>query len=238
VGQAAQPRGIGLLRTVIQWGWDRRKYGIAANHATRAGKMNSATRIDCIWTRDKVLALYDRAPDHMRGPILFALHSSWRQGDILSLDWNAYDGLGFSAYQGKTKQYVYAPCTRAVAGFVARHRERSGPVFLTQSGRPWLSKHFQHSFADLAKGCGIEGLTFHDLRGTVQTALGEAGLSDLQISALAGHELAGKNQILGSYASRTKLMAQKVIATLETTWLGDIGREFWSSSVNQIVNRL
>ena len=71
----------------------------------------------------------------------------------------------------------------------------------------------------------------------MQTVLGEAGLSDLQISSITGHSLKEKNQILGSYASRTKLMAQKVIATLENTWLADIGADLVASTVNQTVNR-
>jgi integrase len=227
----------GLLRTVIQWGWDRRKYGITANHASRTGRLHNETRIDSVWTRDKALKLYAEAPEDMRGPILFAFHTSWRQGDILTLDWKAFDGAGFAVVASKNRVPLYAPCTRAMAAFASEHERTEGPVFLTRSGRPWLSKHFQHSFADLAKACGIESLTFHDIRGTVQTVAGEAGLSDLQISAITGHKLKGKNQILGSYASRTKLMAQKVIATLENTWLADIGADLINGpTVNRIVN--
>ena len=121
--------------------------------------------------------------------------------------------------------------------FIASHPTRTGPVFLNASGKPWQSKSFQNEFAECARPLGVDGLHFHDLRGTVQTVLGEAGLSDLQISSITGHSLKEKNQILGSYASRTKLMAQKVIATLENTWLADIGADLVASTVNQTVNR-
>jgi hypothetical protein len=71
----------------------------------------------------------------------------------------------------------------------------------------------------------------------VQTVLGEAG--SIGPANLVDHrpQPEGKNQILGSYASRTKLMAQKVIATLENTWLADIGANLVVSTVNQTVNR-
>jgi hypothetical protein len=131
----------------------------------------------------------------------------------------------------------FAPCMCAMMAFTASHPTGTGPVFLNGSGKPWQSKSFQHEFSDYAKSLGIEGLHFHDLRGTVQTALGEAGLSDLQISSITGHKLKEKNQILGSYASRTKLMFSKVAITFCATRLADIGVDLVASTVNQTVNR-
>jgi hypothetical protein len=70
---------IGLLRMVIQWGWDRRKYGITINHASRPGRLHNETRIDIVWNRERALHFYGSAPAHLRFPFMFAAHSAWRQ---------------------------------------------------------------------------------------------------------------------------------------------------------------
>ena len=232
---------IGLLRTVIQWGWDRRKYGIVINHAARPGRLHTETRIDITWPRDKALLVYQNAPDHLRFPFMFAFHTAWRQADILSLDFSKFDGVCFSqAAVSRTKKKVpfFAPCTKAMFGYLASIGRDVGPVFLNASGRPWYPKSFQNEFGEFLRDAGIEGLHFHDARGTVQTVLGEHGLSDLQISSITGHKLKEKNQILGSYANRTKLMAQRVIETLEKTWLADIGADLIGHGARQKVVRI
>jgi hypothetical protein len=63
-------------------------------------------------------------------------------------------------------------------------------------------------------------------------------MSDLPISSITGHKLKEKNQVLGSYANRTKWMAQKVIAVLEKKWLAGLGADLVSGrAVNQTVSR-
>src|SRR5258706_3678331 len=170
------------LRMVIQWGWDRRKYGITINHASRPGRLHNETRIDIVWNRERALHFYGSAPAHLRFPFMFAAQV-WRQGDILTLDFSDFDGACFGKGRqagSKKKVPFFAPCTRAMMAFIASHPTRTGPVFINASGKPWQSKSFQNEFAECARPLGADGLHFHDLRGTVQPVLGEAGLSDLQ----------------------------------------------------------
>jgi hypothetical protein len=158
-------------------------------------------------------------PAHLRLPLLFAFHTAWREGDILALDFKGFDGTCFEQQRVKrSKKQVsfFAPCTRAMQAYINQLGRTSGPLFLNASGESWEQKSFQNEFHGFLR---------------------EHGMYDLQISSITGHKLKEKNQALGSYANRTKLIAQKVIAVQEKTWLADLGADLVSGrAVNQTVN--
>ena len=62
---------------------------------------------------------------------------------------------------------------------------------------------------------GIDGLTFHDLRGTAVTRLSEAGCTPQEIATITGHSLRDVAAILDRYLGRTEKIAQGAIAKLE-----------------------
>ena len=54
------------------------------------------------------------APVELQRALILALHTGQRQGDLLRLDWNNYDGAMISLRQGKTGRKVEIPCTKAL----------------------------------------------------------------------------------------------------------------------------
>jgi integrase len=71
------------------------------------------------------------------------------------------------------------------------------------------------SWYKAAKRAGVDGLTFHDLRGTAVTRLAEAGCTEAEIAAITGHSLKSVGAILDRYLARTKGLALAAIAKLE-----------------------
>ena len=62
----------------------------------------------------------------------------------------------------------------------------------------------------------IEGLTFHDLRGTAVTRLALAGYSVPEIASITGHSLKDVETMLdGHYLSRDRSLKESVIKKLE-----------------------
>lgn len=159
---------------------------------------NVATRIERPkmgeWSRwpDELLAHFlEHAPEPMRRAALLAVATGQRQGDLLRLRWDAYDGDGLTLVQQKTDEPVYIPLLPAVlAELDAWRREgRSVTVLCSKRGTPWTRGHFQAHWAAAIHAAKLhgKGLTFHGLRATAAAHLAEAGCSTHEIAAITGH---------------------------------------------------
>jgi len=83
--------------------------------------------------------------------------------------------------------------------------DRKAAVMLTtKTGQPWKKRYLAEEWEKAATAAGIEGLHFHDLRGTAVTMLAEAGCTVPQIGAIAGHSLKTVTSIIEKYLSRTR----------------------------------
>jgi integrase len=119
-------------------------------------------------------------------PLLLALWTGQRQGDLLRLSWSAYDGTHIRLRQSKTGARVVLPVgtpLKAALDAAKKHR----PLILTNSlRRPWTSHGFQASWRIAATKAGIVGVTFHDLRGTAVTRLAIVGCTEAEIASITG----------------------------------------------------
>ena len=187
-----------------------------------AAELYRSTRVEKIWTRDDEEAFLKSAPAHLHLPLLLALWTGQRQGDLLRLPWSAYDGTHIRLRQSKSIRKGGRP-VRVVIPVGARLKvaldaaERKSPIILTNSlGRPWTSHGFQASFGTSARNAGIVGLTFHDLRGTAVTRLAEVECSVPEIATITGHSLRDVHSILDAhYLHRDPALAESAIRKLE-----------------------
>lgn len=224
-----------VLRRIVTWAHDRRK--IRANPCTRAGRAyQGAQRVDSIWTDAHEAVFMQTASPQMRLGFLIAVWTGQRQGDILKLSWRSYDGMHIRLRQSKTRRHVIVRAgepLRALlnATLVERHAQRVGadtitvadlralqddPILMTRDRRRFTSFGFSCSFRKTRERAGVKGLTFHDLRGTTVTRLGELGATAIEIAAVTGHSVSDVESILDShYLSRTQLMSDNAIDRLE-----------------------
>ena len=203
-----------VLALILAWGPDRGL--ITHNPCTRAGQLYRSTRIEKIWTHDDESAFLRSAPAHLHLPLLLALWTGQRQGDLLRLPWSAYDGTHIRLKQSKTGARVAIPVGAPLKAALDAARKQ-GPLVLTNSwGRPWTSHGFQASWRIAATKAGIVGLTFHDLRGTAVTRLATTGCTTPEIASLTGHSLRDVNAILDAhYLHRDPALAESAIRKLE-----------------------
>jgi integrase len=94
---------------------------------------------------------------------------------------------------------------------------RRGPLILTNTrGLAWTSDGFRTSWAKACDRAGIDGLTFHDLRGTAVVRLAIAGATVPQIGAVTGHSLKDVEAILDAhYLGRDIQLAEAAVLKLE-----------------------
>ena len=167
----------------------------------------------------KLLRAFARSTLHV--PVLVAVTSGVRRGELLGLRWSDIDfktailsvrqsleqtrkGVAFK--QPKTSKSGRAialpPLTvealREHRASQAEHRLKLGPVyenldlvFPRDDGRPWAPDGFTSTFAALVRRSGLPHVRFHDLRHTHATQLLRQGVHPKIVSERLGHSTVG-----------------------------------------------
>lgn len=100
------------LARVLSFGKDREL--LSVNIAERGGRLYSVDRREKTWTDGDIAAFNVSACQELRLALLLAFWTGQRQGDLLALRWNSYDGSVFRLRQSKTGRRVVIPAARQV----------------------------------------------------------------------------------------------------------------------------
>src|SRR5262252_9426200 len=203
-----------VLARVLSWGVDRGL--IAANPCERGGRLYRASRSDKIWTEADEAAFLAKAPTHLHLPLLLALWTGQRQGDLLRLPWSAYDGTHIRLRQGKSGARVVIPVGAPLKVALDATPKLSPIILVKRDSKPWTSAGFQTVWCRACRRVGLVGLTYHDLRGTAVTRLAIAGATEAEIATITGHSLRSVRGILDAhYLARDPALAESAIRKLE-----------------------
>ncbi|MDR6664270.1 tyrosine-type recombinase/integrase [Rhizobium sp. 1399] len=196
--------------------WAKGRGEIDVNPCEKGGRTYRATRNEFVWSDQQEAAFLASAPAHLHLPLILALWTGQRQGDLLKLKWMQYDGEFIRLRQGKTGVHVTIPVGAPLKGMLDPLRQKAGNVLLTSEGNPWSPDGFRTVWGRACRAAGISDVTFNDLRGTAVTRLAIAGCTEAQIATITGHTLRDVRSILDSnYLNRDVAMAVEAIRKLE-----------------------
>jgi integrase len=208
---------FGVLRIILEWARDRGM--IANNHATRPKKVYRADRSDKIWLEEHLRAFRSVAPPEMNLALDLALWTGQRQGDLLQLGWSSYRDGRLTFRQGKRKRRINMPVPSPLRSILDAQPRRASTILTTAAGKPWRTDpkpvHFQHEWRKATLSAGLDGLHFHDIRGTTCTMLAEAGCTPSEIAAVLGWTVTTVNEMLDRYQARTASQSDSAVAKLE-----------------------
>jgi integrase len=205
-----------VLALILAWAKDRGK--ITVNPCQKGGRLYEGTRVDFVWTIEDEAAFLRDGPAHLHLPLLLALWTGQRQGDLLRLPWSAYDGTHVRFRQSKTGARVMIPVGAPLkVALDAADKSKQSTLILTNSeGRPWTPDGFRASWGKACKKAGIAEVTFNDLRGTAVTRLALVGCTEAEIGTITGHSLRDVRSILDAhYLHRDQALAESAIRKLE-----------------------
>ena len=172
-----------VLARVLSWSFNRGL--VAVNPCERGGRLyRGGGRAEKVWTDVDEAAFLERAPAHLHLPLLLALWTGQRQGDLLRLPWSAYDGTRIRLRQSKTGTPVSFKVGAPLKAALDATPKRSTIILTNSDGKPWTSDGFRASWGKACKAAGVVGVTFHDLRGTAVTRLALVGCMEAQIAAI------------------------------------------------------
>jgi integrase len=204
-----------VLARVLSFGLDNGL--VAANPCARGGRLYRGSRAENIWSEVDESAFLERAPTHLHLPLLLALWTGQRQGDLLRLPWSAYDGTHIRLKQSKGGRRVVIPVGTPLKAALDTAPKASPIMLTTMDGKPWTPDGFRASWGKACKRAGVTGVTFHDLRGTAVTRLAIAGCTEAEIATITGHSMSSVRAILDThYLSRDPSLAESAIRKLET----------------------
>ena len=205
-----------VLARVLSWALNRGL--IAANPCEKGGRLYGGTRADKVWSADDEANFLRRGPPRLHLPLLLALWTGQRQGDLLRLPWSGYDGTHIRLRQSKGGVRVVIPVGALLkAALDVAGKSKKGPLILVNSeGKPWTADGFRSSWRKACAAAGVVGVTFHDLRGTAVTRLALVGATEAEIASITGHSLRDVRTILDShYLHRDPALAESAIRKLE-----------------------
>lgn len=147
-----------------------------------------------------------------------AADTGQRQGDILSLKWEQYDGKSLNFRQSKTGELVTVAVTPTLKNMIDRARKkRTSPYMLVSEDtrKPYKGDHFRHLFSEIRRLAEIDNkLQYRDLRRTAVVRLALSGATIAEIVSVTGHTLASATNILSVYLPKHTKMASHGISKL------------------------
>lgn len=207
--------GWQVLARVLSWAHGRGL--VAANPCEKGGRLYRGSRAEHVWTDADEAAFLAIAPAHLHLPLILALWTGQRQGDLLALTWPQYDGKVIRLRQGKTGARVVIPAGAPLRAVLDPMKKKVGHVLLNSDGKPWTADGFRSSWRKACAAAGVIGVTFNDLRGTAVTRLALAGCTEAEIATITGHSLRDVRSILDAhYLNRDPRLAESAIRKLET----------------------
>jgi integrase len=136
---------------------------------------------------DRVIA---HLPEHLRDLALFAFLTSWRRGEILSLEWVSVhsDAIRLSAEDSKEREARSLALEGELNEIIERRRKHAhGPlIFHNGEGKPFVD--FRKSWRTATRLAGVPGLLFHDQRRSGVRDMIRAGVAPLVAMSISGHK--------------------------------------------------
>jgi integrase len=204
---------LSAISSMLTWTVENGR--LNANHLKGFRHLYRSSRADKIWLPENIEAFMAAAYVELQQVQIAALHTGQRQGDLLRMGWNNYDGTAITIRQGKPGTVVTIPCTKALKRMLDGMERKAAVILTSKSGRPWKADYFRHEWIKTAAKANVGDLHFHDLRGTAITMLAEAGCTPPEIAAITGHSFKTVSVILEKYLARTRALADQAIFRFE-----------------------
>lgn len=178
-------------------------------------KLYKGNRANKHWSATDLARFRQTASAQIRFALLIALETGQRQGDLLALKWNQYDGTHLTIKQSKTGKVVRVLCSEALRSSLDALDRTSTHILTSEDRKPWSASGFQASWRRTTRRAGITDRTFHDLRGTFVLCALRAGQKLEDVARVTGHSLNDLRTLEKHYMGWDQDSADDVIIALD-----------------------
>lgn len=189
---------------------------IDRNPCLGLGTLYEGTRRDCIWSREQIALMRAKAPAHILRVFEVALGTGQRQGDVLSRTWKDYDGTHLRFSQEKTGKRVNVRLHAKLKALIDAQPRGTIRILTNSRARPWTRDGFKTSWGKTLAALRIEGVTFHDLRGTFMVERRREGSKVEDIAQITGHSIGEVKSVLEKhYMAADQELSDAVILRMD-----------------------
>jgi integrase len=184
------------------FGWARSKAYTQAEPTKNIESLHRSNRSEMIWTDTDLARLFDHCSPSLRHAVELAALTGLRLGDLVRLTWGDVGQESVTVRTSKRGSRVVIPLLDESKALIERIGRRDVGVVLTNTrGKPWTPDGLKTSFLKAKAAAGIEGLRFHDLRGTAATRFKVFRLSDDRIASIMGWSKESVQALMLRYVS-------------------------------------
>lgn len=194
------------LSAVLGWAHDRGE--IALNPVKDFPRLYRVDRAAIIWEPQHVAAVLVHASEELRHAILLASHTGARLGDLRALTWSAVGQNAISWQTGKSRgrRTAVVPITPELRTVLDSIPRRESPCILTSAReRPWTESGLETALRKAKIAAGIEGLRWHDFRGTAATNLIRAHMPEADVATMLGWSTVKVQEIARRYVTSEEI---------------------------------
>jgi integrase len=189
---------------------------IEKNPCSGVTRLYNGSRREILWSKDQIAVFRAGAHPHLLLPFELAICTGQRQGDILAAPWNTYDGIYLTVRQSKGGKKLKVKVHSRLKAMLDTLPHDTLRICLNSRGRPWTKHGFQASWQKELNRLKIEGVTYHDLRGTFITERRREGSSVEDIALISGHSIQEVKSVLEKhYLADDQDLSDAVILRME-----------------------
>ncbi|MGE5500626.1 MAG: tyrosine-type recombinase/integrase [Ignavibacteriales bacterium] len=193
---------LNALSVVLTWATERGE--IDKNPVENFPRLYRSNRAEAIWEPQHLAKLYPKCEEETKHAVRLAALTGLRLGDLIKLPWSAVGENAIVWQTGKSRgrKTVVIPITPDLKALLKEIPRRDSVTVLNSSRkRPWSEPGLESALRRAKIAAGIEGLRFHDLRGTAATNFVRAGLSLADVATVLGWKKARVEEIAARYVS-------------------------------------
>ncbi len=144
------------------------------------------------WTQGEADLAIQYLPEHLRRAVVLALHTGQRRGDLIAMQWSAYDGYKIRLVQQKTRVKLAIPALPELRVELDGWKRAATSTFMltTRLGRPWRDSTLSKELGEaLSRVPGFPPRrNIHGLRKLAAANLAQAGCTSREIMSVTGHK--------------------------------------------------
>lgn len=197
-GMSANPRkadkALLSFSKVFSYAIETEFGAIEKNPCTGIERLYTGSRKKSLWTAEQIVLLRAKLEPHLLLPFEIAYSTGQRLGDILAMSWKQWDGTYLLFTQSKTGKTLKVKANsrlKAMLDALLPANKDKLRICLNSRGRPWTKDGFKTSWGKAmdSEAINIDGVTYHDLRGTFICERAREGSSILDIARACGRSV-------------------------------------------------
>jgi integrase len=212
------------LSAAFRWALERRL--VDSNPALQVSRIKTHSEGFTPWTREDIDKFEERHPVGTKARLAMGLlfYTDQRRGDVVLFGRQHVrdNAIHFvqQKNQARSPKKMIIPIAPELKEIIEASPRGDMTFLVTERGKPFTAAGFGNWFRDRCDEAGLKGLSAHGLRKALQNIGAEAGLSDRELMAIAGHETTKMTSLYTKQRDRA-LLAESGMAKLSKARFGN-----------------